>query len=185
MAHRELTEVGFLLSAEYAPMQTLPGEEQVVYRFPGRPASEERAAERRPKVLVVDFLLGDEGTALDLLIHLRERDTERKIQCILWTDERSVSVAVTAMKLGARDYIELGGLKDVEKLLRSIEEAIASAPSDEPLFSRRSRTVARASEEPIAQAAASRQSLAAGEMVAPAVQKQSSVPVSRNGALLP
>ena len=124
----------------------------------------EIVAERRPKVLVADFLLGDEGTALDLLSNLRERDAERKVQCILWTDERSVSVAVTAMKLGARDYIELGGLKDVEKLLRSIEEAIAAAPSEEVQGARRYRTVVRASEEPIAQAAASRQSLAAAEM---------------------
>jgi len=120
--------------------------------------------ERSPRIVICDFLLGDEGTAFDLLARLRERDVERKTECLLWTDERSVSVAVNAIKLGARDYIELGSTKDIEKVLRCLEEILAEANGRTSAAPLPNRSTAKVSEEPVAQAEKSRSAYLAGEM---------------------
>ncbi len=85
---------------------------------------------RRPKVLVLDYILGDVGTALDLLAKFRE-ETSEQIKIIVWTDEPSVGAAVTALKLGAFDYIEMLPNRSLERVLKSIESAIESIP-DQP-----------------------------------------------------
>lgn len=134
------------------------------HRLKPSPKLAEIILERAPRILVSDFLLGDEGTAFDLLSRLRESDTKHRIECVLWTDERSVSVAVNAIKLGARDFIELGGTKDIEKLLRCLEEIASEKAEDETNRPSHRRTSFRLSEEPVAQAERSRACLLAAEM---------------------
>lgn len=79
---------------------------------------------RKPNILVLDYLLGDFGTALDLLTELSPLIRTGRLNVILWTDERSVSVAVNAMKSGATDYIELDSLNSMGKLLRTIQSLL-------------------------------------------------------------
>lgn len=129
------------------------------HRLKPTPNLAEIVFERAPRVAVLDFLLGDEGTALDLLSYLNTLDRDRKTQCILWTDERSISVAVNAMKLGAQDYIELGNPKDIEKVIRSIESILISPVEPAPGKSQKSSKPSHQLSEPIGQAPASRQSI--------------------------
>jgi two-component system NtrC family response regulator len=82
---------------------------------------------RRPKVLVLDYILGDVGTALDLLARFRD-DNSEQIKIIVWTDEPSVGAAVTALKLGAYDYVEMLPKLSLERVLLTIESAIESIP---------------------------------------------------------
>ena len=77
-------------------------------------------ASRKPEIVVLDYLLGNIGTALDLLPNLNNEET----RAILWTDEPSVSVAVEAMKLGAIDYIQFGSLNDTKKLFNAISDQL-------------------------------------------------------------
>jgi DNA-binding NtrC family response regulator len=83
--------------------------------------------ERNPIVLVIDYLLGDVTTALDVLTTLNRNKThesDEMTKVILWTDEPSVNVAVNAMKLGASDYIELSSANSVDRILACIENCI-------------------------------------------------------------
>lgn len=86
--------------------------------------------ERRPKVLVLDYILGDHGTALDILSDLQEPELKRLIQTVVWTDEPSAGVAVSAMKLGAADYIETALPNSLERVLESIERITRDADED-------------------------------------------------------
>jgi DNA-binding NtrC family response regulator len=85
--------------------------------------------ELRPDVVLVDHSLPD-GTGIDLIRHIRQRDLDSKI--VMITAHGSVALAVTAMKSGADDYLtkpvsleELGLL--VNRLLsrRHAEESLA------------------------------------------------------------
>ena len=85
--------------------------------------------ELRPDVVLVDHSLPD-GTGIDLIRHIRQRDLDSKI--VMITAHGSVALAVTAMKAGADDYLtkpvsleELGLL--VNRLLsrRHAEESLA------------------------------------------------------------
>ncbi len=80
--------------------------------------------QRQPRVLVLDYVLAEVTTALDLLNELRDSARSELPEVILWTDEPSVSVAVEAMKLGAHDYVELRATSSLEKVLRAIESAM-------------------------------------------------------------
>ena len=79
---------------------------------------------RSPRVLVLDYLLGDFGTGLDILSGLAEFDESVRPSVLFWTDEPSVNVAVEAMKLGAKDYVEIGSSRSIEKLLQAVEQAL-------------------------------------------------------------
>jgi DNA-binding NtrC family response regulator len=85
--------------------------------------------ELRPDVVLVDHSLPD-GTGIELIRHIRQRDLDSKI--VMITAHGSVAMAVTAMKSGADDYLtkpvsleELGLL--VQRLLsrRHAEESLA------------------------------------------------------------
>lgn len=104
--------------------------------------------ERSPRILVLDYLIGDVATALDILPELRGADSEKGTGIILWTDEPSTSVAVAAMKLGAADYIPCGVIDDLPKVLDAIETEIAN---HRPAGGRKPAPTARSSGEPIAQ----------------------------------
>ncbi len=94
---------------------------------------------RKPNILVLDYLLGDFGTALDLLSELSPLIRTGRLNVILWTDERSVSVAVNAMKAGATDYIELDSLNSLGKLLRVIQSLLSVKKRDNRLGRQRIR----------------------------------------------
>ncbi|MFN8392107.1 MAG: sigma 54-interacting transcriptional regulator [Bdellovibrionota bacterium] len=132
-----------------------------------RPAAQlaQIIVERMPRVLVLDYLLGDEGTALDVLTQLEDLDSQALVRTIVWTDEPSVSVAVTAMKLGAYDYIELGASKDLEKLVKSIEECLTASHREDA--AQRPRPSHRESaEQPIFQSPAAKFCFAEAQSVA-------------------
>jgi DNA-binding NtrC family response regulator len=85
--------------------------------------------EVRPDAVVVDHNLPD-GTGIELIRHIRQRDVNSKI--VMVTAHGNVTLAVTAMKAGADDYLtkpvsleELGLL--LNKLLshRQVEESLA------------------------------------------------------------
>jgi two-component system response regulator AtoC len=85
--------------------------------------------ELRPDVVLVDHTLPD-GTGIELIRHIRQRDLDSKI--VMITAHGSGAIAVTAMKSGADDYLtkpvsldQLGLL--VQRLLscRRVEESLA------------------------------------------------------------
>lgn len=79
-------------------------------------------AEREPRVLVVDYLLGDVTTGLDLVESLKHLTIDLP-QILFLTDEPSVAVAVQALKLGARDYISTevsGAIQNTVSQIRSL-----------------------------------------------------------------
>lgn len=84
--------------------------------------------EANARILVIDYLLGDYSTGLDVLSTLnqgldQDSDPDRPIVFFL-TDEPSVQVAVEAMKLGATDYFELDNPQAIDILVRSIKSAL-------------------------------------------------------------
>jgi DNA-binding NtrC family response regulator len=133
-----------------------------------RPAAQlaQIISERMPRVLVLDYLLGNEGTALDVLTQLEELDSQHQVRSIVWTDEPSVTVAVTAMKLGAYDYVELGGAKNLEKLCKSIEECLLLSRREDGSQTQRPRAVLRSGEQGVYQAPAARNCFAEAESAA-------------------
>ena len=89
--------------------------------------------QRRPRLLVLDYLLGDVGTALDLMHKLQKQGEQQSTKCILWTDEPSVSVAVSALKLGALDFIEISGARAVQRALDAVTSALSRAVGKEDI----------------------------------------------------
>jgi|GEM_PF-1364495 len=88
------------------------------------PKLSEIILERAPKVIVLDYLIGNITTALDLLTQLRSKQDGYQPEVVLWTDEPSVSVAVSAMKLGAHDFVELRSSNSLERVILAIESAL-------------------------------------------------------------
>ena len=115
--------------------------------------------ERNPKVLVLDYILGDIGTALDVLTEIKSSN-QSQIPVVLWTDEPSVNVAVSAMKLGANDYIELSSSSSIERLELAIRECISLRQQDIP------NLATSKPESPIAQTEASKKCLTSAESIA-------------------
>lgn len=76
--------------------------------------------QRSPRVLVLDYLLGDFGTAIEVLNGLEHED----ISCLLWTDESSAHVAVSAMRAGSKDFIEIGNSRSLERVVAAIQELL-------------------------------------------------------------
>lgn len=82
-------------------------------------------SERCPKVVVLDYLLGDFTTGLDVLENLNKLPSDRRPVAIFLTDEPSVPVAVQAMRLGARHYLELDNPQSVANLIGEIQTILA------------------------------------------------------------
>lgn len=88
---------------------------------------EQRIVERCPKILVLDYLLGDYSTGLDVLSRVIEIPEERRPAVFFLTDEPSVHVAVEAVKMGALDYLELDNPQSINRIARQIEELVHSS----------------------------------------------------------
>jgi DNA-binding NtrC family response regulator len=74
--------------------------------------------------VIVDYLLGDYTTGIELLARIAARNLDTKF--IFLTDEPSVSVAVEAMKMGALDYILLQNVEALNKITRLVEDTLAT-----------------------------------------------------------
>ncbi|MCB0322631.1 MAG: hypothetical protein KDD69_03625 [Bdellovibrionales bacterium] len=96
-------------------------------RLVPRPRLSELIRERAPRLVVLDYLLGDYGTAVDVLQDLKGTSTA----AILFTDEPSLRVAVSAMKAGALDYIEIGSPRALERLIDAVAQALATAEAED------------------------------------------------------
>jgi DNA-binding NtrC family response regulator len=82
---------------------------------------QEKILARRPRVLVLDYLLGDVSTGLDVLSAVSDLEESKRPLVFFWTDEPSVPVAVDAMRLGAQNYFELDNPQSVDHLAREIQ----------------------------------------------------------------
>ncbi len=84
-----------------------------------------------PSVVVLDFVLGDVATGLDVLERLRASLGKDAPQCIFLTDEPSLDVVVSAFRLGARHYLRLHQPNVLTMLVDEITEILRSqAPTD-------------------------------------------------------
>ena len=80
----------------------------------------------KPSVVVLDYLLGDITTGLDVMTRISEFPEDRRPAAFFLTDEPSVPVAVEAMRLGALNYYELDNPQAVLKLSREIAHVVVS-----------------------------------------------------------
>ncbi len=90
------------------------------------PPTENLAAivlERKPRIIVTDYLLENFGTGLDLLDELQKSDPTPP-RFIFLTDEPSLSAAVEAMRIGADDYLEIDSSNVSERLIKQIKNII-------------------------------------------------------------
>jgi DNA-binding NtrC family response regulator len=78
--------------------------------------------ERTPKVLILDYIIGDYTTGLDVLAAVNEWD-EIPVTIFL-TDEPSVQVAVDAMKGGASDYLKLDNPEAISIIVETVNKAV-------------------------------------------------------------
>lgn len=84
--------------------------------------------QRLPRVIVVDYLLGDFSTGLDILTASNRIDPERRPAVIFLTDEPSIHVAVEALRNGALHFVELDDAQAIPKVCEEIRSYLASAP---------------------------------------------------------
>lgn len=84
---------------------------------------------RSPKILVLDYLLGDYSTGLDILSAIQSLEPAARPRVFFLTDEPSVPVAVTALKLGSIDYLEIDNPDSVNKLAREIKSILRDEKS--------------------------------------------------------
>lgn len=87
---------------------------------------------RLPQVLVIDYLLGDYSTGLDILSQLNTLEETQRPKTIFLTDEPSVPVAVEALRIGALNYYELDNPQSVNKITADISELLKVAQRKKP-----------------------------------------------------
>lgn len=75
---------------------------------------------RRPKVFVLDYLLGDYSTGLDVVYEINRISPDKRPAIFFLTDEPSVQVAVEAMQLGVKNYYLLDRKDSIFKLSEEI-----------------------------------------------------------------
>ncbi len=86
-----------------------------------------RLIERSPKILVLDYLLGDYSTGIDVLLSLKAIPEPKRPKVFFLTDEPSVQVAVDAMKAGAVNYF---GIENPQSLKLLVDEILNSLVSN-------------------------------------------------------
>lgn len=87
--------------------------------------------ERSPRIVVLDYLLGDLTTGLDVMSGLSGLPAPRKPQTVFLTDEPSIPVAIQAMKLGARGYYEFDNPQAIDNVVRDIQMILAEARTEQ------------------------------------------------------
>lgn len=85
----------------------------------------------RSPILVLDYLLGDYSTGLDLLSATFSKK-ENPPAVFFLTDEPSISVAVNAMRSGAKNYFELSNPQSINQLCSDIQLSLSELPRSLP-----------------------------------------------------
>jgi DNA-binding NtrC family response regulator len=94
----------------------------------------------KPKILVIDYLLGDIGTGLDLLDLINLRPPHDRPEVYFLTDEPSVRVATEALQKGAAHYIPLAEYRDLVRILEESRiDQIAPTKQSKALHAETSR----------------------------------------------
>ncbi len=113
----------------------------------------------RPKIVVLDYLLGDFTTGLDLLEILGNSKADCDSEVIFLTDEPSIQVAVSALRMGAVNYFELDDptaleqtTAEIKKVLGKQEIPPATRPIIPPLGLKDLVAIAETSKEMLRQA---------------------------------
>jgi len=88
--------------------------------------------ERAPVCLVLDYLLGDYTTGLDILATLATLPESTRPKVYFLTDEPSIRVAVEALHLGAEDYLEIDNPQAIGIVAGKIESEIARRRATRP-----------------------------------------------------
>jgi DNA-binding NtrC family response regulator len=124
----------------------------------------EKVKARQPTILILDYLLGDFSTGLDILGEISRQPESTRPQTIFLTDEPSVQVAVEAMRLGAVNYFELDNPQSIELAIREIERILDNRKTESAPHRRWMRTPAGL-DELIAHADVSRALMAQAQTV--------------------
>ena len=83
-----------------------------------------------PRVVVLDYLLGDVTTGLDIIEDLRQNNQKNRSAVIFLTDEPSAAVAVAAFRAGAQHFIEIEAPGALETVVSEIETALATSGTE-------------------------------------------------------
>ena len=75
---------------------------------------------KSPQILIMDYLLGDYSTGLDILSSINKLPENNKPRVFFLTDEPSVKVAVQALKMGAENYYLLESKDAIPLLIEEI-----------------------------------------------------------------
>jgi len=94
---------------------------------------ERTLATRASQVIVLDYVLGDHTSGIEILKFLSGRASFERPQIIFLTDEPSVGVVVSAMKNGAYDYIEIDAPHALQRAVAAIEKALGQSRTVAPL----------------------------------------------------
>lgn len=103
-------------------IQNLAKAEITAFRTPITPDLPEILRLKRPRVLVLDYLLGDLTTGIDLMLDLRREPEPPKV--IFLTDEPSIDVAVSAITQGAITYLEINRPGSIQKVCAEIRNVL-------------------------------------------------------------
>jgi len=76
------------------------------------------------KICVLDYILGDFSTGLDVLVEISKCDPAERIIPFFFTDEPDLDVAVEALRLGAINYFLTDDPKSVVNLATSIADTL-------------------------------------------------------------
>lgn len=98
---------------------------------------EKLVLERLPNVLVLDYLLGDYSTGLDVLGKISDVHESKRPKTFFLTDEPSVPVAVEAMRLGCINYYELDHPQAINHLAHAIDSVFKNKASSQKAPSER------------------------------------------------
>ncbi len=82
---------------------------------------------RKPRVVVLDYLLGDLTTGLDILAEISKLPAAQRPSCYFLTDEPSQSVAIEAMRLGCRDFVHIESPQAIERLCEEVTQEVGQA----------------------------------------------------------
>ena len=85
--------------------------------------------QKKPRVLILDYLLGDYSTGLDVLSAFHKFEPSARPRVIFLTDEPSVPVAVEAMRGGALNYIEIDHPQALSQTVREVLKILESLPA--------------------------------------------------------
>ncbi|MCB0332659.1 MAG: hypothetical protein KDD55_04120, partial [Bdellovibrionales bacterium] len=89
---------------------------------------EKKLLEIHPTILILDYVLGDYSTGLDIVEAFQRDEKKNDTQFLFLTDEPSVEVAVNAMRLGARHYVSTDVPNSLKILLTEIDSILKRQP---------------------------------------------------------